>query len=85
MSLQQEIANKEEKSTYQQQLSPWCLVQQLPKMQNRVVARFRRRNDADAHRRVLQHLIPSAQYIVVFDSTSSTQESKRADSQNTAL
>ncbi|MGB3788438.1 MAG: hypothetical protein WA949_10540 [Phormidesmis sp.] len=37
-------------------------------MQNRIVARFRRRNDADAHQRVLRQLIPLAQYTIIFDS-----------------
>ena len=69
MSFSPEVAN-EEKSLYQRQLSPWCLVQQLPKMQNRVVARFRLRNDAEEHRKVLRRLIPSARYAVVFESIS---------------
>jgi hypothetical protein len=36
-------------------------------MQRRTIARFRRRNDADAHLRAMRRLSPSAQYIVVFD------------------
>ena len=52
---------------YQQQLHPWCIVQLLPQMQRRKVARFRRRNDADAHLKVLRRLTPSLQYVVMFD------------------
>ncbi|WOD39906.1 hypothetical protein [Nodosilinea sp. E11] len=54
-------------TTYSQQLHPWCIVQHLPQMQRRVVARFRRRNDADAHMKVLYRLSPLAQYSIIFD------------------
>jgi hypothetical protein len=53
-------------TTYNQLLHPWCIVQPLPHMQHRIVARFRRRNDADAHLRALCRLTPLAQYRVVF-------------------
>lgn len=56
-----------EASTYQQQLHPWCVMQLLPDLQRREVARFRRRNDADAHTRVLRQQAPENQYIIVFD------------------
>ena len=67
-------------TAYQQQLHPWCLIQQLPKMQNREVARFRRRNDADAHLRALRQLSPSTQYTIVFDPALKKSEEK-ADGQ----
>ncbi len=54
-------------TAYNQLLHPWCVVQLLPHMQRRTVARFRRRNDADAHLKALRRLSSSAQYIVVFD------------------
>lgn len=54
-------------TAYNQLLHPWCVVQLLPHMQRRTVARFRRRNDADAHLKALRRLNPSAQYTVVFD------------------
>ncbi|MGV0029327.1 hypothetical protein [Phormidesmis priestleyi] len=53
--------------SYRDRLSPWCIVQLLPKMQRRVVKRFRRRNDATEHLRVLQRLNPSGCYELVFD------------------
>ena len=62
--------NDNSTTAYQQQLHPWCLVQHLPSMQNREVARFRRRNDAEAHLRALRQLIPSAQYTIIFDPAS---------------
>lgn len=59
--------DQEKSSTvYQQQLYPWCIIQLLPEMQRRVVARFRRRNDADAHLRVLRQQA-QLRYTIVFD------------------
>ena len=58
-------------TAYNQLLHPWCVVQFLPHMQRRTVARFRRRNDADAHLKALRRLSPSAQYTVMFDPTPS--------------
>ena len=55
-------------TAYSQQLHPWCIIQHLPEMQRRVVARFRRRNDADAHLRALHRLAPLAEYAIVFDA-----------------
>ena len=61
-------AGQDETATsYQQQLHPWCIILQLPQMQNRIVARFRRRNDADAHMRVLRQDNPPMQYSIIFD------------------
>jgi hypothetical protein len=40
--------------TYADKLSPWCLVRLQSNMQNEVVARFRRRNDAEAHLQIFQ-------------------------------
>jgi len=54
-------------TAYNQLLHPWCVVQLLPPMQRRTIARFRRRNDADAHLKALRRLSPSAQYTVMFD------------------
>ncbi|GAB4375273.1 MAG: hypothetical protein Kow00121_20820 [Elainellaceae cyanobacterium] len=53
--------------TYHQQLHPWCIIRLLPKMQRQVVARFRRRNDAEAHLQILRRLEPAATYEIVFD------------------
>ncbi|MFN6566865.1 hypothetical protein A6770_08725 [Nostoc minutum NIES-26] len=48
---------------------PWCIIRQLPNMQRQVVARFHRRHDADAYFQILQRLLPSANHVIVFDST----------------
>ncbi|MBD2343626.1 MULTISPECIES: hypothetical protein [Anabaena] len=53
--------------TYLEKLSPWCIVRLLPNMQNRIVARFRRRSDAEAHLQVLRRLIPSVSFRLIFD------------------
>jgi hypothetical protein len=56
--------------SYRDRLSPWCIIQRLPKMQRSVVARFRKRNDAEAHLRALQRLNPALHYEIVFDPPS---------------
>ncbi|MBD2070297.1 hypothetical protein H6F93_22755 [Leptolyngbya sp. FACHB-671] len=53
--------------TYLDQLHPWCIICLLPNMQHRVVARFRRRNDAEAHLRILRQNAPTLDYTIVFD------------------
>jgi hypothetical protein len=53
--------------TYFDQLHPWCLMRLLPNLQRQVIARFRRRNDAEAHMRVLRQQAPTVHYEVVFD------------------
>ncbi len=54
--------------SYRDRLSPWCIIQLLPKMQRRVVVRFRRRNDATEHLRVLKRLNPIGDYELLFDA-----------------
>lgn len=48
---------------------PWCIIQQLPNIQRLVVARFRRRNNADAYLQILRRLLPAASHVIIFDST----------------
>ncbi|GAB4241562.1 MAG: hypothetical protein Kow00121_67680 [Elainellaceae cyanobacterium] len=52
---------------YYDRLHPWCIVRLLPQMQRVIVARFRRRNDAEEHLKVLKRLQPQASYVVLFD------------------
>jgi hypothetical protein len=54
--------------TYFEKLHPWCLIRLLPNCQRIVVARFRKRNDADEHLRVLQRLIKHRTFVIIFDS-----------------
>ena len=61
--------------SYRDRLSPWCIIQLLPQMQRfskgeatqTVVARFRKRNDAEAHLQALRRLNLTLQYEIVFD------------------
>jgi hypothetical protein len=65
----QSLARSDEVTTaYRQQLHPWCIIQLLPDMQHREVGRFRRRNDADAHMRVLRQQASTIQYTIIFDT-----------------
>jgi hypothetical protein len=53
--------------SYQDSLSPWCVIQHLPHLQNVVIARFRKRNDAEAHTKVLQQMNPTMTYEIIFE------------------
>lgn len=53
--------------TYIERLHPWCIMRSLPNLQQVIVARFRRRNDAIAHMQVLKQLIPGATFAIVFE------------------
>ena len=61
--------------TYLERLSPWCIVKLLPYMQRQVVARCRRRNDAEEHLRVLRRLLPSVRFAIAFDPALDRQDS----------
>jgi hypothetical protein len=52
--------------TYLERLSPWCIVKLLPNLQRQVIARCRRRNDAEEHLRVLRRLLPCASFAISF-------------------
>ena len=60
--------------TYRDRLSPWCIIKPLPKMQRIIVARFRRRTDAEAHLQVLRRLMPDMKYILIFDRDPEQEE-----------
>ena len=60
--------------SYLDKLHPWCIVRHLPNLQNPIVARFRRRNDAEAHLQILQRLMPNAEFSIVFDVTPETEK-----------
>ncbi|HEY9901601.1 MAG TPA: hypothetical protein V6D43_04105 [Candidatus Sericytochromatia bacterium] len=62
--------------SYLEKLHPWCIIRHLPNMQNPVVARFRRRNDAESHLQVLHRLIPSVTFTIIFDVTPAAKTPK---------
>ncbi|MBD1805097.1 hypothetical protein H6F98_06485 [Microcoleus sp. FACHB-SPT15] len=53
--------------TYFEKLHPWCIIRPLPNLQRRIIARCRRRNDAEAHLQVLRRLMPTVPFEIVFD------------------
>lgn len=60
--------------SYLDKLHPWCIVRHLPNLQNPIVARFRRRNDAEAHLQILQRLMPNAEFSIIFDVAPETEK-----------
>ncbi|MCU0566607.1 MAG: hypothetical protein MUF49_08425 [Oculatellaceae cyanobacterium Prado106] len=60
--------------TYRDQLYPWCIIRLFPDSRSTIVARFRRRLDAEAHLKLLQELTPSATYQVVFEPTTRSSD-----------
>ncbi|MBD0343885.1 MAG: hypothetical protein ICV63_03435 [Coleofasciculus sp. Co-bin14] len=55
--------------TYRHQLFPWCIIRPLPNLKRYIVARFRRRNNAESHLQVLRRLMPTVPFEIVFDVT----------------
>lgn len=53
--------------SYRERLSHWAVVRLLPNQQWIVVARFRKRSDADGHAQFLQQYLPPEQVRVVFE------------------
>jgi hypothetical protein len=53
--------------TYLEKLHPWCIIRPLPNLQRRIVARCRRRNEAQSHLQVLRRLMPTVPFEIVFD------------------
>lgn len=53
---------------------PWALVRILPKAQHYTVARFRNRQDADDHLRLLRRFIPAAEFEVMFAPPETEQQ-----------
>ncbi|MDY6785601.1 MAG: hypothetical protein SW833_24125 [Cyanobacteriota bacterium] len=52
--------------TYREKLQPWCIIRLLPNLQRVTVARFTRRNDAEAHLLALRRLMPDTNHCLVF-------------------
>ncbi|MBD2462861.1 hypothetical protein H6G89_17615 [Oscillatoria sp. FACHB-1407] len=54
--------------TYQDQLNPWVIHQLLPNLNRRIIARFRRRTEAEAYLKVVQQMRSTAQFLIAFDA-----------------
>lgn len=65
--------------TYFEQLHPWCIIKPLPNLQRCIVARFRRRNEAESHLQVIRRLMPHITYSIVFDPTPQQEEGAEGD------
>ncbi|MBD1935666.1 MULTISPECIES: hypothetical protein [Cyanophyceae] len=61
--------------TYYSKLHPWCIIRSLPDMRSLIVARFRGRNEAEAHLRILKANTPNVPYSIIFDITPETSDS----------
>lgn len=53
--------------SYRERLKYWALVRLLPSHQWVVIARFRKRSDANGHLQFLQQQMPDVSFKVVFD------------------
>ena len=54
--------------SYQDLLHPWVIYRLLADCKHQSIARFRRRNEAEAYLKVLQRLLPAAQFAIVFEA-----------------
>jgi hypothetical protein len=59
--------------TYRDQLSPWCIIQKLPNLQNIAVIRVRRRGAAEDYLKALTRLNPQGNYEIIFDPLDRSQ------------
>jgi hypothetical protein len=60
--------------SYRDRLAPWCIFCLLPHAQRKLVARLRRRSDAEECLKALQRMNPDYEYILVFDPGDSDTE-----------
>lgn len=57
----------------------WTIVLLLPNTQNRIIARFLNRQDADDHVRFLRRSVPAAKFEVVFNAPAFRPEQPSRD------
>jgi hypothetical protein len=55
-------------TSYRDQLHPWCILLALSDKKAKLVSRFRRCHEAQAHIQALQRMNPDKTYKLVFDS-----------------
>ena len=53
---------------------PWAIARILPSARVCIVARFRNRQDAHDHKRLLHRFIPAAKFEIIFDSPNEEQQ-----------
>lgn len=59
--------------TYQEKLNPWTVQNQHPNLGQQVIARFRRRGEADAYLNAMQQMRPGLKLSVAFAGQTSTK------------
>jgi hypothetical protein len=67
-----ETASHPRAQAYYNQLHTWCIMQQCPNFQRAVIARFRKRNDAEDYLKALRRLAPNASYLLIFEVPEAT-------------
>ena len=72
--VKQLLRNPNFKRSYPQGNYPWAIARLLPNAQAIIVARFRNRQDADDHKRLLHRFIPNAEFEIIFDAPNEQQE-----------
>jgi hypothetical protein len=55
-------------------LRPWCIICLQPNLQHLVLNCFQRRHEAEAHLKVLQQMMPAANYTIMFDNSAEEVE-----------
>jgi hypothetical protein len=60
--------------SYKTKLFPWCIIRPQTDMKQTIVARFRRRSEAESHLEILHQLLPTTHYTIIFDATLDSQD-----------
>jgi len=71
------LSHQSVKRSYPEENRPWAIVRLLPNAQAIIVARFRNRQDADDHKRLLHRFIPNAEFEIIFDLPNEKQEENK--------
>lgn len=61
--------------SYQQKLNPWIVICTQPDQERNIVARFRRRSEAEGRLRVLKQKMPQAEFAIAFECNKDTLSS----------
>ncbi len=69
------VTHRNKTMNYQQQLYPWVIYRLLPNLKRLIVARFRRRNDAEEHLKILKRLLPQVKFAISFEVSSEQNSS----------
>jgi putative acetyltransferase len=57
---------------------PWAIARILPNAKVYIIARFRNRQDAHDHKRVLHRFIPVAKFEIIFDPSNEEEQDNQA-------